>query len=144
MPFPLTVKVRRSRILDRALIAVVLAGLFAVCVVPWVPTLRASLAVAFVLAGVVAYRALTPRVVGLSIGEDGNIACQVPGSGGFVEVHLMHRTTAHPWLTVVRLAGTNFRVTAVLAPDAADADALRYLRVWLRWRAQFNDAAGGS
>lgn len=49
-------------------------------------------------------------------------------------------TFVSPWLTVVNvgLESGRGRRSVVLAPDSADADALRQLRVWLRYRCRPN------
>jgi toxin CptA len=52
-------------------------------------------------------------------------------------------TFVSPWLTVinVRFETGQGRRSVVLAPDCADADALRELRVWLRFRCHRNPQA---
>jgi toxin CptA len=49
-------------------------------------------------------------------------------------------TFVSPWLTVINvgLRAGRGRRSVVLAPDSADTDALRQLRVWLRYRCHSN------
>ena len=59
---------------------------------------------------------------------------------GTGEWHLsgrVHGAALATWLTVLGLCDAGGRVwPLLLVPDAAEADARRELRVWLRWRAQ--------
>jgi toxin CptA len=140
--FPIVIGLRRSRFLDAALMATTCVGLVAIARVPWPPLISFSLGIATVLVALFVARALTPRIRALRIDHDGAIGCQLIGNPGFSPARLLSGATAHPWLTVLRLAHEHGAYRLVIAPDSAAPEELRRLRVWLRWRAEVSGGAG--
>jgi toxin CptA len=57
------------------------------------------------------------------------------GSGQWHEAEILPSSYASDWLIVINLRGSGrFGRSLVLLPDAAAAEELRRLRIWLRWR----------
>jgi hypothetical protein len=80
-------------------------------------------------------------VAGLAFGADGGVALADP-AGAWLPAKLRRCAAPTGWLAVVSARDQAGRLrTVVVLPDAADPDAFRRLRVWLRWRAE-SSAAG--
>jgi toxin CptA len=141
--FPIIIGLRRSRFLDGTLMATTCIGLTAIALVPWPPLISFSLGIATVLVALFVALALTPRIRALRTDHDGAIGCQLIGQSEFSPARLLPGATAHPWLTVLRLADGHGTYRLVIAPDSATPEELRRLRVWLRWRAEVSGGAGG-
>lgn len=144
MQFPIVIGLRRSRFLDGVLLIAALVGLTAVLLVPWHLVTCSLLGAAIVLVAFLVRQALTPRIRTLRIDHDGSLSCQASGESEFIPVRLLPGATAHPWLTVLRLAYEQGAYLLAIAPDAVAPDEFRRLRVWLRWRAEVNDGPGDS
>ncbi len=70
----------------------------------------------------------------LELNAAGGARCQ-DGFGHWQEAEILPGSYVSGWLTVVILgASGGRRRSLVLLPDAAAAEDLRRLRVWLRWR----------
>jgi toxin CptA len=76
-------------------------------------------------------------IVGLELGEEGEIACQTR-NGTWLRCELLGSTYVSPGITVVNLRargwGGDRRV--ILVPDNVNPDDFRRLRAWLRWRGE--------
>jgi len=142
--FPLTVGLRRSRIIGGVLLVSTAIGLIAIESVAWPPVASWLLAVVTLLVALAAARALRPRIRTLRIDEDGGISGLVIGASEFSPARLLPGASAHPWLTVMRLAHAEGMWLIVVAPDSVAPDEFRRLRVWLRWRASLSDGSGDS
>jgi toxin CptA len=140
--FPIIIGLRRSRFLDGALMATTCIGLVAIALVPWLPPISFILGIATVFVAILVARALTPRIRALRIDHDGAIGCRSIGKSEFSPARLLPGATAHPWLTVLRLAHEQVVYRLVIAQDSATPEELRRLRVWLRWRAEVSGGAG--
>jgi len=140
--FPITIGLRRSRIIDGVLLISTASGLIAIKFVPWPPVTSYLFVVVTLLAAFCAARALRPRIRTLRIDEDGRINVLVIGASEFSPVRLLPGATAHPWLTVMRLAHAEGKWPILVAPDSAAPEEFRRLRVWLRWRAPVSDGSG--
>jgi len=116
-------------------------GLATLAVLAALPTAAAAFCVAGVALSAIVHmaRALqrSPRSIReLALHPDGRVAWR-DGLGEWHVTGRVHGAALAPWLTVLGLRDAGGRVwPLLLAPDAAGADALRELRVWLRWRAQ--------
>jgi len=65
---------------------------------------------------------------------DGRVAVAEP-AGHWAAARVLDAAVPAPWLAVVVLRDAlDRRRTAIVLPDAVEADAFRRLRVWLRWR----------
>ena len=70
----------------------------------------------------------------LELGVQGGVRLQ-DGRGAWQEAEILPDSYVSGWLIVVNMAtGGRRRRSLVLLPDAAAAEDLRRLRVWLRWR----------
>jgi toxin CptA len=142
---PTTIGLRRSRLVDGILLVSTVFGLLALAFVAWPLFTSCLLAVVTLLAAFSAAHALTPRIRALRIAEDGRVSClAAAGESEFSPVRVLPGATAHPWLTVMRLAHEERKSLIVVAPDSAAPDEFRRLRVWLRWRAPVSDVSGDS
>ena len=142
MQFPIVIGLRRSRFMDGAVLVVAIIGVMASAIVPWSPLVSFILGIATVIVALFVAGALTPRIRILRIDHDGRVACQLTGKPESSPAHLLPGPTAHPWLTVLRLAHEQGVHRLVIAPDSAAPEKLRRLRVWLRWRAEVSGGAG--
>ena len=144
MQLPTTIGLRRSRLVDGILLVSTVVGLLALAFATWSLVISCLLAVVTLLAAVSAAHALTPRIRVLRIAEDGRVSCLAAGESEFSPVRVLPGATAHPWLTVMRLAHAEGKWLIVVAPDSAAPDEFRRLRVWLRWQAPVSDVSGDS
>jgi hypothetical protein len=140
--FPIVIGLRRSRFLDGALGVTTGIGLVAIALAPWPTFISSILGIATVFVALFAALALRPRIRALRIVHNGAIACQLIGKSEYSPARLMHGPTAHPWLTVLRLAHDQGVYRLVIARDSAAPEEFRCLRVWLRWRAEVSDGSG--
>ena len=69
----------------------------------------------------------------LELNANGSARCQ-DALGQWHEAEILPGSYVSTWLTVVNLGASGRRRSLVLLPDAAAAEDLRRLRVWLRWR----------
>ena len=70
----------------------------------------------------------------LELGAKGGVRFE-DGQGEWQDAEILPDSYVSGWLIVVNLgAGGRRRRSLVLLPDAAAAEDLRHLRVWLRWR----------
>jgi toxin CptA len=130
--------------MDLAFLAISGIGLAAIALVPWTLSVLALLGSATVLVALFAANALTPQIRTLRIDNDGRISCQMAGRSDFIAVRLLPGATAHPWLTVLRMADERGTYRVVIAPDSGAPDEFRRLRVWLRWRLEVSDDRDGA
>jgi hypothetical protein len=72
---------------------------------------------------------------GIELHADGRGAWQ-DRAGRWHQATLLPRRFVTPALVILALEGARERKWIVLAPDACDAESLRRLRAWLRWRAE--------
>ena len=70
----------------------------------------------------------------LELSSGGGARCE-EGSGRWFEAEILPGSYVSSWLIVLSLGARGAsRRSLMLLPDAADAEELRRLRVWLRWR----------
>jgi hypothetical protein len=128
----ITCELRRSRRADAFLACAVGLTLAIVALVPFADTARALLYL-WTVAGAAHARVKLRRVRALQISAE-----------GYIVVHEKARVRAgrlaagsfvSPWLTIVnwRPEGARYTRTLVLLPDMVGCDALRNIRVILRW-----------
>jgi toxin CptA len=137
--FPITIGLHRSRFLDRAVLAI---ALVASCVILVFPRSTATLAGILLLTwtgAVLAWWQLKPALSELRLLGDGRLEILPEGATEFQPVRCLPGATVHPWLTVVRIEMPNGQRLSVLATvDTMSHEAFRRLRVFLRWRAEFD------
>jgi len=141
--FPIIIGLRRSRFLDGAILANSGIGFAMIALVPWTLPVSAMLGCATVFVALFSVKALTPQIRTLRIDNDGRISFQMAGRSDFIQVRLLPGATAHPWLTVLRLADDRGTYRVVIAPDSVAPEEFRRLRVWLRWRLEVSDGRDG-
>lgn len=143
MQFPITIGLRRSRLLAgiRLLLAgfalVSLAALFAARSWPWLLLLP-------VIAFVVVWLRFSLPVGELLLLRSGEFFYR-PGTGfDWVAVALLPGGLIHPWLTVLRLGFPDGQAKVlILAVDSLSQPDFRRLRVFLRWRASVVTSCSG-
>ncbi|PKO34897.1 MAG: hypothetical protein CVU34_05255 [Betaproteobacteria bacterium HGW-Betaproteobacteria-7] len=141
MQFPITIGLHRSRFLDRLLIALALLAGCAILAFPKAPALQGGLLLVVAVLFIWSWRRLAPTLAAIRLERGGNILACGTVDSEFGEASLLRCATVHPWLTVFRLALADGRQhTIVLAGDSMGGEDFRCLRVFLRWRAQFNAA----
>lgn len=141
MQFPIVVGLRRSRIVDGILLVSTVIGLLALAFTNWSLVTSCLLAVATTIVAFFAARAMSPQFRTLRIDENGHISCLPFGASEFAPVRLLPGATAHPWLTVMRLAQVGGTWLMVVAPDSVAPEEFRRLRVWLRWHGPVSDGS---
>lgn len=76
-----------------------------------------------------------------SVIADRSGLCVMHG-GNWIDVRLLPDTYISSWLIVLRFRADSAPLSCLcLLPDSADPDALRRLRVWLRWHARSADGS---
>lgn len=139
MQFPITIGLRRSRFLDRVLVAFALAASGVILAFPKPPAILGALLLAVGVLFLWSWWRLTPSLSAIRLERDGSILAANSGSSEFGQSSLPHRASVHPWLTVFRLElPGGHQHSLVLARDSMASDDYRRLRVFLRWRAQFS------
>ena len=143
MQFPMTIGLHRSRFLDLALLIVLLLTISLLMAWPVAMVIRVGCLVLAVLAGWLAHRQLSPRLVAIRLERDGEIRIALSDQDEFRSVRALPGATVHPWLTVLGLQDEQgVRHTLLATGDMMQPDDFRRLRVFLRWRAKFNATAG--
>lgn len=133
----LTVTLKPSRVLALAL--TLMAGAALACAWISLPVLAlapvaAGVALTWAFHFVQALQLGNGAARALDLGAQGDARWQ-DGSGQWREAEILPSSYASGWLIVVNLRGSGKRHRSlVLLPDAAAAEELRRLRVWLRWR----------
>ena len=141
MQFPITIGLHRSPFLDRLLIALAFLASCAILAFPRSLALQAALLLAVVVMFVWSWRRLAPTLAAIRLERGGGILACRTADAEFGEANLLSRATVHPWLTVFRLALADAQQhTIVVVGDSMGGEDFRRLRVFLRWRAQFNAA----
>ena len=141
MQVPISIELRRSRLL---LVLLILAhSLAAGCVLmlPWPALLRAIL---LLVSGVSLGYTLRPsRITDLRLCAPDRVDCLL-SDGSRLPLDVQPESTAFSQLIVLRLRlGESKRVSSlVLLPDQMSAERFRLLRLWLRWRAEPKERAG--
>lgn len=69
----------------------------------------------------------------LELGTQGGVRLE-DGRGAWQEAEMLPDSYVSGWLIVMNMTNGGRRRSLVLLPDAASAEDLRRLRVWLRWR----------
>lgn len=137
MTHSLSVSLKPSRILALALTAMASAALGCAWIsVPGVAFLPIALGIALAwsshCADALQFRSSAVRA--LELDANGGVRCQ-SRLGKWQDAAISPGSYVSRWLIVVILADDDRRRRSlVLLPDAATADELRRLRVWLRWR----------
>ena len=131
--------IRASARLALLLAAAHAAAIVAVIAIPGAWWLRLAGCSLLVVSGaVIVYRSAllkaSDSVVGLRLRRDGSCELQLRDQS-IVSGHLCSRWFASPLMIVVQVAcpGNRLRRSIALLPDAADADTLRRLRIFLRF-----------
>jgi toxin CptA len=142
----LRVRLRPSRTLTAALAAghaVALAAAAAGLPLPAAVVVAAGLGLSAIHHLRLAAHRAPLAVVQLELAADGRLALADP-SGNWLPAELRRAAVPSAWLALVvaRDAAGRWR-SAVVLPDAADADAFRRLRVWLKWRTSPSDPTEG-
>jgi len=138
--FPILIGLRRSRLLD---LAVLMAALLASASIFWfsgAQLIKVALIFATWALALVAWRNLRPNFHSIRLERSGHIFAARAGGADFSRVELEPLSTVHPWLTVIRLKTENGRgkMVIVSADSLLNAD-FRRLRMFLRWQAGFNE-----
>lgn len=143
MQFPIIIGLRRSRLLEVGF-GMVLAstgGLTAAW--PQTDSYRLLVLLSAILAGLIAWRYLAPAFSAIRLERDGRILVMLSGEAEFVAAEPLPGAIVHPWLCVVRLKTSDGRTRTLIATVAPkNCQNFRRLRVFLRWRAKFNEPAG--
>lgn len=141
MQLPITIGLHRSPFLDRTLIALALSASVAIYAFPKPPVVLGALLLALGALFLWSWQRLSPSLSAIRLERGGNILAAGVGDAEFSEATLLPRATVHPWLTVFRLElPEGGQHTVVVARDSMAGEDFRRLRVFLRWRAQFNVA----
>lgn len=140
MQFPIFIELHRSRLLSFLIVVTHLLAASGIFLMPWPWWLRACLLAFLGVAGLLAWRRLGDRAQILVLHQDGGMA--VRQDGVLKPVELLPGMTVLPALCVFsyQLEEGQGRVTQVLLPDAADAESMRRLRLWLRRCSQSPEA----
>ena len=139
MQFPITIGLRRSRFLDAFIfLSALLAGAGALAL-PILPLIKAAILCINGLFAVLAWQHLKPRISAIRLEQNGEVSLLHVAEKEFVAAELLPGATVHPWLTVLRLkSDAKPHQTQIVTVDSLNGPDFRRLRVFLRWRADFN------
>lgn len=139
MQFPITIGLRRSRILDGLLGLTLVLCLAASLAYPGTVIIHLGLVLLSLLLAALAGRRLTPSVTAIRLERNGDIFVCLVGAGDFFPAQLEPGATVHPWLTVIRVTMANGRRATIMAtPDSQNPSDFRHLRMFMRWQANFS------
>ncbi|HWS11200.1 MAG TPA: hypothetical protein VN279_00270 [Rhodocyclaceae bacterium] len=142
------VALRPSAILSAALVAshaAALGGLLASALPGWAVACTAVGLGISLWHGMRRHALLRARcsVVGLRLRDDGTVNLDFrDGSSRLAGVHPASSVLGFLTVALLTEAGHRWPRSVVVAPDGADPDDLRRLRVWMRFRAGFSAEAG--
>ena len=143
MQLPITIGLHRSRFLDGGLIGIAVLATGATLFFPRPAPIQLSLLGFTWAVAYWAWRRLAPTLAAIRLEPGGQVLVATTDHPDFRETSLLRRATVHPWLTVVRLEveGGSRHILLVAAGTMA-ADDFRRLRVFLRWKGDFNVPGG--
>ena len=136
MQFPITIGLRRSRFLRRALVSTVIVATSMAMVMPWPLGFRAALILLVSIAACLGWRKFNKSPSAIRLEESGKILFSPADTSEFVEAELLSGATVHPWLTVARFKTAQGPLLLIVAVDTMKSDDFRRLRVFLQWRAE--------
>jgi toxin CptA len=138
--FPITIGLRRSRILDVMLLLTVLLATVANAGFQCSLLIHAGLFLATLVLAALAWRSLIPTIKAVRLERNGDIFVLRVGEHDFVRAIPEPCATVHPWLSVIRLtaAGGLFD-TLIVAPDSQNKADFTRLRMFMRWQANFSE-----
>lgn len=135
MQLPITIGLRRSRILSFGLIILAACAITVSLVSPLTTEFKLANTVFIAIFFMVSWRQLTPDYQAIRLEQDGSISIQSLGQDSFVLVEVAQNLTVHPWLTLFRVTTPVGRVHTLIATvDTLENQNFRRLRVFLRWR----------
>ena len=140
MQFPITIGLHRSFYLIGGYFLVHVLALLVVWLPAWPTVVSIGLSALIVLLAFAGWRQINQTDLHLRLLATGHLECAV--SGAYLPAMLLPGATVHPWLTVMRIELAGKTKVILVAPDSASREDRRRLRVWLRWRADFNSSAG--
>mgnify|MGYP000550668583 CR=1 FL=1 len=139
MQFPITIGLHRSRLLDFFVVSGALLASGGALALP---------AAMFIQVGVVgltgllvfwSIRQLTLKISAIRLEQNGELSLFATLENEFKTAKILPGATVHPWLTVVRFKFPEQPArTLMVTVDSLKAKNFRRLRVFLRWRADFN------
>mgnify|MGYP006316141319 FL=1 len=140
MQFPITIGLRRSRILDTVLLIVAMLVCAAILGFQASPLLRASLLVANLILAILAWLSLRPAINEIKLERNGEIFISRVGDSDFQKAILKPGATIHPWLSIIRLTAEDGRnATLIATVDSQKSSDFRRLRIFMRWQANFSE-----
>ena len=141
MQFPISLGLRRSKLLVFLLVFLHAVAAVGVGVLPWALVWRGLLLV--LVGGSLAVSLRSSGIAGLCLAARDRLEC-VLADGRRVPVRVLPDSTVYSWMIILRLRLDTGRARAlVLMPDQATRDELRCLRLWLRWQSQPDEPKDG-
>ncbi|WP_374326464.1 protein YgfX [Azonexus sp.] len=140
MQLPIIIGLHRSSLLLGVFLAVAMAAMAAVWLLPLAPVWRAAFAALLALLLQRIWGSLRASPSRLRLERDGSVSVALTASDDFRPACCLPGATVHPWLCVFRLreAASGARHVVLVTSDSMAADEFRRLRVFLRWRAVFS------
>lgn len=143
MQFPIMIGLHRSRFLDSFLVLSAVLASGAALVFPRSTEIQVVILLAVWLVVISAWRQLSPRIAAIRLERSGEISLLPLSGEEFFLVGILPGATVHPWLTVIRLkTSAGLAYTLIVTVDSLNEADFRHLRVFLRWRGDFNDPDG--
>lgn len=139
MQFPITIGLRRSRLLIPLFVGFVLFALIGLTAVPWADAIRGSLSLLLLGASLRFAYCLQILVQAVRLHRDGRFDACLAGETEFASASVLPGCYVHPLLTVVRIQVSEQTLVLLLLPDSLEANDFRQLRAWLRQRAEVSD-----
>lgn len=139
MQFPVIIGLHRSHFLDIALLFGAMLATGAVLASRQSTGIQVALVIATWIVFGLAWRRLLPKLSTIRLERTGHVFISNNDGNVFVAARLLPDAVVHPWLTVIRLrTDEGQRHTLIATVDSLSPQDFRRLRVFLRWRAEFN------
>lgn len=138
MQLPITIGVRRSRLLDIGLLFIVLLAVGAVLIFPQTTITQGLLLSTILILATLTWRQLSPALSAIRLERGGLISVAHGSETEFLPMLPLPGANIHPWLTVIRLKDETGKVWPVIVTvDSINRQDFRRFRVFMRWQADF-------
>lgn len=139
MQLPISIGLRRSRLLDSLVFLSALLASLVVTAFPQALVAQGAMLLAVWYCSARTWRRLSPQCAAVHLERTGHLSVALAGMEEFSTAELLPGAIVHPWLTVVRLKTDGGRVCTLIATvDSLEPEDFRRLRVFLRWQADFS------
>ena len=139
MQFPVVIGLRRSRISDVVILILAILGTLSIFYFSRTLLIQSGMLFVTWFFAFLAWINLAPFFPAIRLERNGHIFATSKEGVGFSQVTMQPYSLVHSWLTIVRLKTELGHIrTLVITGDSITNTEFRYLRMFLRWKAEFN------